>query len=194
MNERNDTHQRILDVATELFATRGYKAVRIRELADTLGIKHTALYYYVKNKEDLYVQVMQDNLAKHRAGMEDAIDNANGDIRDALIAVGKWLLAQPHFNMMRMMETDLGEIAPENATKLSKMAFDTLRMPVANALSDAQAKGIVSVTNPELAAISFVTLIQTIGVLQANVQPIHVSVNQIVEETVDMLLNGFLSR
>ncbi|MEL6406855.1 MAG: TetR/AcrR family transcriptional regulator C-terminal domain-containing protein [Chloroflexota bacterium] len=140
------------------------------------------------------MQVMQVNLETHRAGMEEAITNADGDIRDALLAVARWLLAQPNFNMVRMMETDLGEIAPENATKLSKMAFDTLRMPVANALSDAQARGIVSVTNPELAAISFVTLIQTIGVLQANVQPIHVSVNQIVEETVDMLLNGFLSR
>src|SRR3712207_7847163 len=37
------THQRILDSAEALFMARGYSAVRLRDIADEIGVKHAAL-------------------------------------------------------------------------------------------------------------------------------------------------------
>lgn len=43
----------IVDLASELFNTKGYFATSLSDVAERLSITKAALYYYVKNKEDL---------------------------------------------------------------------------------------------------------------------------------------------
>jgi AcrR family transcriptional regulator len=43
----------IVDMASELFNRQGYYATSLSDVADQLKITKAALYYYVKNKEDL---------------------------------------------------------------------------------------------------------------------------------------------
>jgi len=45
-----DTRQRILDVASELFVERGYDATSLREIAERLGVTKAALYYHFASK------------------------------------------------------------------------------------------------------------------------------------------------
>ena len=47
------THERILRVAAEIFARKGYHATGVAELGDAAGIKRGALYYHISSKEDL---------------------------------------------------------------------------------------------------------------------------------------------
>lgn len=51
---------RIWDAAIHLFASKGFAGTGIREIAEEAGLSVSALYYYVDNKEDLLVQIMQD--------------------------------------------------------------------------------------------------------------------------------------
>lgn len=48
-----DTRGEILDVASELFAERGYDATSLREIAARLGITKAALYYHFRSKDDI---------------------------------------------------------------------------------------------------------------------------------------------
>jgi AcrR family transcriptional regulator len=48
-----DTRARILDVALELFAEKGFAATATRELAERLGFTKAALYYHFRTKDDL---------------------------------------------------------------------------------------------------------------------------------------------
>jgi AcrR family transcriptional regulator len=48
-----DTRQRILDAATELFVDRGYEATSLREIAERVGVTKAALYYHFTSKEEL---------------------------------------------------------------------------------------------------------------------------------------------
>jgi len=41
-----DTRQRIIDIALELFATRGYAGTSMRDIAAELGVTKAALYYH----------------------------------------------------------------------------------------------------------------------------------------------------
>lgn len=50
---REDTRDRILDVAQELFATKGYVGTTLRDIAEELGTTVAALYYYFQRKEEL---------------------------------------------------------------------------------------------------------------------------------------------
>ncbi|MCK5130102.1 MAG: TetR/AcrR family transcriptional regulator [Clostridiales bacterium] len=47
------TKQRILDVATDLFAQYGFKEVSMRRIAAEVGIKASSLYKHYENKEDI---------------------------------------------------------------------------------------------------------------------------------------------
>lgn len=55
------SRERILGVASELFATRGYEAVSMRSIAQALGYSHGSLYYHFKEKAELfYALVVED--------------------------------------------------------------------------------------------------------------------------------------
>ncbi|MEV0281836.1 TetR/AcrR family transcriptional regulator [Streptomyces sp. NPDC050610] len=95
---RSDTHQRIQDVALELFAEQGYEKTSLREIAEKLGVTKAALYYHFKTKEDIFVSIFEDL----------------GRPLDELIA---WAQDQPHTletmtELLRRYSTSLSEAAP----------------------------------------------------------------------------------
>lgn len=52
------THERIMRVATELFAERGFHATGVTEIGDRANVKRGALYYHIKSKDDLLFAIM----------------------------------------------------------------------------------------------------------------------------------------
>ncbi len=49
----------LLDTAFHVFATRGYRAVRLEEVAEAAGMTKGAIYYYFDSKEDLLRRALQ---------------------------------------------------------------------------------------------------------------------------------------
>lgn len=49
-------------VALQLFATKGFEATGIRDLANALGVSTASLYYYMNTKEDLLLDIMFHSL------------------------------------------------------------------------------------------------------------------------------------
>jgi TetR/AcrR family transcriptional regulator len=50
--------ERLLTAATALFARKGYAATTTREIVAAAGVTKPVLYYYFKNKEGLYLDMM----------------------------------------------------------------------------------------------------------------------------------------
>ena len=71
------TGERILRVAAEKFAEKGYHGTGVAELGDAAGIKRGALYYHIGSKEDLLFRLsrrhVEEALARGRAVMADAV-------------------------------------------------------------------------------------------------------------------------
>jgi AcrR family transcriptional regulator len=57
-----ETKAHILTRAEQLFAQRGYDGVSMREIAEACEITKANIYYYFKDKESLYLQVLESNL------------------------------------------------------------------------------------------------------------------------------------
>jgi AcrR family transcriptional regulator len=55
-----NVRQRLLQAAAELFAQKGYAAATVREIVAAAGVTKPVLYYYFRNKEGLYLELMQD--------------------------------------------------------------------------------------------------------------------------------------
>lgn len=56
---RQETTERILDAAEELFASRNPKDVTVRDVAEQAGVTHALVHQYVGSKEDLFNAVVQ---------------------------------------------------------------------------------------------------------------------------------------
>lgn len=48
-----DTKERILETSIEMFSESGYSDVSIRDIAGTVGIKESSIYYHFKSKQDI---------------------------------------------------------------------------------------------------------------------------------------------
>lgn len=51
--------QRLIEVAVELFTSRGYSATSVREIVKGAGVSKPVLYYHFGNKEGLYLEIMR---------------------------------------------------------------------------------------------------------------------------------------
>lgn len=56
--------EEVYAIAARLFATKGYHATRIQDIADELGMLKGSLYYYFDSKEDLLVRLVQSRLGE----------------------------------------------------------------------------------------------------------------------------------
>jgi AcrR family transcriptional regulator len=61
----------LLDAAFRVFAERGYRAVRLEDVAEAVGMTKGAIYYYFDGKEDLLRRALQH---RHRAIFTDIAD------------------------------------------------------------------------------------------------------------------------
>jgi TetR/AcrR family transcriptional regulator len=50
---------RLLQAALDLFTEKGYAATSVREIVDAAGVTKPVLYYYFKNKEGIYVELLK---------------------------------------------------------------------------------------------------------------------------------------
>src|SRR5580658_8958392 len=64
-----ETRERILDVALELFTSQGFDKTALRDIADRLGITKAALYYYFERKDDILLEL---HLRLHAVGTQVA--------------------------------------------------------------------------------------------------------------------------
>jgi AcrR family transcriptional regulator len=55
----NDTRERILQVALDLFIEQGYDKTSLREIAERVGVTKAALYYHFASKEEIFRTLMQ---------------------------------------------------------------------------------------------------------------------------------------
>jgi TetR/AcrR family transcriptional regulator len=56
--------QRLLDGAIELFNRKGYAGTTVREIVEAAKVTKPVLYYYFRNKEGIYVELMRETFGK----------------------------------------------------------------------------------------------------------------------------------
>ena len=56
--------ERLIEVGTRLFATRGLDGTSIRDLADAAGVNVAAVHYHFGGKEQLYAAVVEQVFAR----------------------------------------------------------------------------------------------------------------------------------
>lgn len=65
--KQEDTKQRILDKALELFSVQGYDSVSVGEIAKAVGIKAPSLYNHFPGKRAIFDAIVESTAARYQA-------------------------------------------------------------------------------------------------------------------------------
>lgn len=77
-----DPAERILDAADELFSSRGFPGVSVRDVAEAAGVKKASVFYHFKSKDELFEHVLERYYAAHARVLESA--ETDGDPSERL--------------------------------------------------------------------------------------------------------------
>lgn len=75
--------ERILEVAEEIFAEKGYRSTTLNEIADRVNIKTPGLYYYFKSKSDIYNSLLMEVYFHLAEKVLEPVKNAS-DLREKI--------------------------------------------------------------------------------------------------------------
>ena len=81
--KQEDTKQKILDKALELFSTQGYDSVSVGEIAKAVGIKAPSLYNHFPSKQAIFDAIMESTAAQYEADTDKInihVQNVTADI------------------------------------------------------------------------------------------------------------------
>ncbi|MCP3975762.1 MAG: TetR/AcrR family transcriptional regulator [bacterium] len=90
----SDRRQEIIEAAASIFMSKGYEATSIQDVADAVDILKGSLYYYIKSKDDLLYEVIQE---VHLRGLEN-LDSQRGKSDGALKRLHTFVYRHIMFN------------------------------------------------------------------------------------------------
>ncbi|NMG07818.1 TetR/AcrR family transcriptional regulator [Brasilonema sp. UFV-L1] len=181
--------ERILDQAERLFRTQGYNTVTMRDIAREAGIRQASLYYHFSSKEQLFVGVTERMFERHRTGLQQAIQDAGGELQTQLHAVSTWFLSQPPIHFLSMFHTDMPLLGEENIKRLSACAEQSIFEPIRQVFTEAQERTeIRDDVRPKMLTGFFLSCLESIPYVTK--LPDTASGEVIVNEIISVLLNG----
>ena len=112
----------VLDAGAMLFATRGYKATTMRDIASEVGMQPGSLYYHFASKQELLKAIYQIAVAQAQTRLDEAIaarEDPKARFEEAIICHTETMLDQD--NYARVMTGVLPGDAPEIASELTDL-------------------------------------------------------------------------
>lgn len=185
----SDATQRVLDVAERLFMQRGYAAITLRDIAQALNMKQASLYYHFPGgKEQLFVSVVQRVLERYKAGIGQALQAHQPDLRSQLMAIALWFAKQPPMNMLGLMHADIPALSQSSQNTLLNSVYSAMFAPIRTTFLEAQQRQTIRTVDPDLITGAFLAIMDGISYRQAHSDKI--SPDTMAKEMISVLLDG----
>ncbi|MCZ8514496.1 TetR/AcrR family transcriptional regulator [Paenibacillus filicis] len=194
-----ETRKAILQAAGDLFATRGFDAVTMREIAKAAGCSHTTIYIYYKDKEALLHQLSMPPLRELQERFERTLGAAghpDGQLQEVSLSFIRFCLANRNMHHLFFMT---GSERVDAASPRSEL--NALRNALFGLLQHAVGRSLgLAAEDPRLLAFSriyFYMLHGIVGTYASSEEPPQTLLERLTptfEEAVDVMLCGFKER
>ncbi|GLQ87798.1 CerR family C-terminal domain-containing protein [Dyella flagellata] len=164
----DETRQRIIDAAIQLFGEHGFKDASTRDIAAAAGVNAPALQYYFENKEGLYkacAEYITEDLRGRFAPSMRQVSDALKNHADADTLIEAYLgmqlvtldsvLTPTHLVKGRLLGR---ELAGETPHLVSDMLQKTMKRPINKLLSELLARIMGTGPNDAITRIRLLTL------------------------------------
>lgn len=174
--KQEDTRQRILDEALELFSAKGYDSVSVGEIAKAVGIKAPSLYNHFPSKQAIFDAIVESTAAQYAADT-DKIDIHVQDVQkdvpdfaeiteDALFEkvrqIFEYSLHDETISRFRRMMTIEQFRSPELAALYSNRYVERILRYHAGIFRALIASGEICAENPDTLAMLYVAPVVTL--------------------------------
>ncbi|WP_433227578.1 TetR/AcrR family transcriptional regulator [Actinomadura formosensis] len=138
MTGNESGRERILDVATRLFAALGYDGTSTRMIAEAAGLNVATVAYHVGGKRDLYLAVMERAHLAERAALEGALAKITFDAEGILTLLDAYIdfcLSRPEIPALWMHRwlsdaSDVAHLEEQYVRPLMEIVVDAARKVV----------------------------------------------------------------
>ena len=174
--KQEDTKQRILEKSLELFASKGYDAVSVGEIAEAVGIRAPSLYNHFPGKQAIFDAIVESTAAQYEADT-DRIDIHVQDVgqdipafteitEDALFEkvrqIFSYSLHNETISRFRRMMTIEQFRSPELAALYSRRYVDRVLAYHAGIFRALMASGEIAAEDPDTLAMLYVAPVLTL--------------------------------
>lgn len=152
MNEPQATDMRkhILNIAADLFMDQGFDGVSIRQIAEACNLSKAGLYYHFKDKEDLFLAVLDENLNV----FEELLTNLQPQSGSSRMLITSFLRAVFIMlpvnvrTMFQKAQQDISKLNPEARTAFNQRYYDKFLNPLAKIIQTGIATNQIRNLNP----------------------------------------------
>jgi AcrR family transcriptional regulator len=154
---RRLVEREILERAAELFAERGFAGTTVQDIADALGMSRPALYYYVKSKDVLLEQLVENLSINDAKVLEEIRRRRTGDpvekLREMAGQLATNAASNPHQTQILAQSK---HHLPDGIAQLNRDAERSIIQSLIWALEQGMRRGQFRALEPRTAALTIV--------------------------------------
>ncbi|MFC7363983.1 MULTISPECIES: TetR/AcrR family transcriptional regulator [Bhargavaea] len=146
------TQELLLQAALQLYAKHGYQGASMRKIAEEVGIKPASIYFFFKNKEELFREVFKRALARHNEAMRDALQRHADEPVEKIFAAMLRTTVDHHAGDRDEMATYISLVISPPTPDFQKQLddyFSSFSIWLADALNDALRRDFPDITESE---------------------------------------------
>lgn len=154
------SREKIIAAAIEVFFEKGFDSASMREIAERAGLTKPMIYYHFKNKEALYLGLLEENLELFCQGLERVLA-AGSDPRATLCAIIDHF-EQTFAKGIKVYNIIQREISGNGhyVALLTERYFAKILLQIAQFMREGQARGFIRPDlDPQLAEMSLVSIL-----------------------------------
>ena len=116
-----DVRERIIDEAARLFVSLGYHGISMREIAEAAGVSKAGIYYYFRDKEELFLAILRANLEAIERIIEEARHEPTSPDQIRWFVHKLFEQAPEQRAIIRLASQEIAHIGPEARAEFSRL-------------------------------------------------------------------------
>lgn len=177
----------ILEKAKSLFIQHGYHGLSMREIAEEVGVSKAALYYHFKDKEELFIAVLNQNL--DHMGIEiDAIRASSKTSSEMIVKFIEYVLTQPaeQRSVIRLGTQEMSQLSAESRKQFNDTYHQKFIGQVQEIISSGMKNSEFKTMDPDIATWAL------LGLLYPYLYPNHSGSSPLSREKIDLIISLFM--
>lgn len=178
----------IISAGVKIFSEKGFYKTKVKDITDALDMSTGTFYIYFKNKEELFLDAINDVVKTILGDAATAIKNEKDPIMRMLLR-GLVFFEQysKYSEILNQLRAEMTRDSTWFQDKV-KGIYHNLTQPVINELNEAMELGIIRKTDPDLTAYAMTGIIESLC-FRMTVDKTY-TIDKIFSYLIEMLING----
>ena len=186
---------RILETSRSILFSKGYDAISMRKIAGLIGVSATSIYLYFENKNHLVHTLIEESVEELSESIEQGAEQETETLAKFVAIIQSYVdfaIRNPEkYKVIYMVSPEAMGRYPKEKFRKARRGYALLESVIRTAIEE----GLMTVDEPKIAAYSiWAQLHGIISVVQDQRLDSRIDKEQFIEESIELIVQGFLVR